>query len=322
MSVPLADYTRNPQYGTTRDGFGKGLVEAAEKHPNLIGLCADLTESTRMEWFADKYPERFVEMGVAEENMVGVAAGLALGGKKAVAASYAVFSPGNSLGPLRSSVCYSNLDVKIIGGHSGMSAGPDGATHQALEDLAVMRTLPNMTVVVPCDQEEARKAMLALADQVGPGYLRTGKHSVLTITTPETPFLIGRAETFQEGKDIAIIAVGVMVAPALDAAAMLEQKGISAKVINMHTIKPLDLTAIADAAQTGAIVTAEEHQVAGGLGSAVAEAVVRLPRPIPIGMVGVNDSFGESGETNDLMRKHGLNAINILDKALEVLQRK
>lgn len=204
--------------GTTRDGFGHGLVEAAEQRPEIIGLCADLTESTRMHWFREKFPKRFIEMGVAEENMIGMAAGLALGGKIPVAASYATFNPGNSWGPLRASVCYSNLNVKIIGGHSGLSAGQDGATHQGLEDLALVRVLPNMTVLVPCDEEEARKATHAMLAHSGPVYLRTSKHPIQNLTTPETPFAIGRAETLRAGSDVSIIACGNLVAPALQAA--------------------------------------------------------------------------------------------------------
>lgn len=318
----LTDYKNQPTYGTTRDGFGQGLVEAAAENPELVGLCADLTDSTRMREFQKNYPERFVEMGVAEENMIGVAAGLALGGKIPVAASYAVFSPGNSLGPLRSSVCYSNLPVKIMGGHTGLSAGRDGATHQALEDLAIMRTLPNMTVIAPCDQEEARKAIKALVKHPGPGYLRTGKHSSLNITSESTPFEIGKALMLREGTDVTIIACGTMVSQALDAADMLEYKKISAAVINLHTIKPIDVEAIVLAAEkTGAIVTAEDHQQMGGMGSAVAE-VVAAKHPVPMEFVGMDDSFGESGSSLNLMAKYRLTAPAIVNKAIQAIERK
>lgn len=306
--------------GTTRDGFGIGLKEAAAENQLVVGLCADLTESTRMHWFAQAFPERFLQMGVAEENMVGVAAGLALTGKTAVAASYAVFSPGNSLGPIRASVCYSNLPVIIVGGHAGLTTGQDGATHQALEDIAIMRSLPNMSVVVPADQEEARKAIQALIAQKSPGYIRTSKHEIAIITTRDAQFKIGQAITLKEGTDATIIACGNMVSSALSAAQALTSEGISARVLNMHTIKPLDTAAILKAAQeTKAIVTVEEHQIYGGLGSAVAEVLAQSKFHPAFKIMGVADTFGESGDGSQLLEKYGLSPTNIQDTITALL---
>jgi transketolase len=320
--MKLADYLRNPTFGSTRDGFGQGLKEAGQLNPQIVGLCADLTESTRMELFKQTFPDRFIEVGVAEQNLVGLAAGLALGGKVPFAASYAVFSPGRSWDQLRVSVCYSNLNVKIIGGHTGLTVGPDGASHQALEDIAITRVLPNLTVVVPCDQEEARKATHALATHRGPAYLRLGRDKVLSVTTDHTPFQLGVAQTLRTGSDISIIACGLMVQEALLAAEMLQHEGIQARVINVHTIKPLDVVTIINAAQeTGAIVTAEEHQLAGGLGSAIAETITQHI-PVPIEMVGVQDRFGESGNSQELLAKYDLTKEVIIKKVKKALKRK
>ncbi len=317
----LNDYLRQPTFGTTRDGFGRGLMEAAE-NPQVVVLSADLTDSMRLQAFKEKFPDRFIAMGVAEENMMGVAAGLALRGKIPVTGSFAVFSPGNSLGPLRASVCYSNLQVIIAGGHTGFSASQDGATHQALEDLAIMRTLPNMTVISPADEEESRKAILALIKNPGPGYIRVGKHQSLNLTNPRTPFKIGQALTFREGRDLTIVAIGSMVAQAIDAADVLGTRGIAARVINMHTIKPIDQAAIIKAAQeTGGIVTAEEHQKYGGLGAAVAE-VVTQNFPVPLEFVAAQDTFGESGTSRELMAKYEVDANAIVRKSLALLDRK
>lgn len=321
---PLADFKNNPTYGTTRDGFGKGLLAAGEKNPNVVVLSADLSDSMRVLEFKKSFPERFFAMGVAEENMVGVAAGLALRNKIPVTASYAVFSPGNSLGPLRASVCYSKLHVIIVGGHTGFSASQDGATHQALEDLAIMRTLPNMTVISPADENEAMKAIQALTQIKGPGYLRISKTKTLNITSVNTPFEIGKASVISgdTSNDLAIIATGNMVAEALKAANSLSGRGISAQVINMHTIKPLDTEMILSAAEkTGAIVTAEEHSILGGLGSAVAE-ILAQHLPTPIEFVGSKDVFGESGIDRELMSKYGTDADQIVQKSLAILARK
>ncbi len=308
--------------GSIRDGFGQGLVDAAEANPQIVGLCADLTESVRMNLFAQAFPERFIQVGVAEQNLMGIAAGFALAGKVPFAGSYAVFSPGRNWDQLRVSVCYSNLNVKIIGGHSGLTVGPDGATHQALEDIAMTRVLPNLTVVVPCDEEEARKATLAIAQHVGPCYLRSSRGKSPLITTTETPFELGKALTLKEGSDVTLIACGLMVAEALQAAEQLEKQNIHARIINLHTIKPIDVEAIVKAAkETAGIVTAEEHQIAGGLGSAVAE-VVTEHHPTRVLRVGMNDQFGESGQSRELLDKYGLNAQAIFEAALKVVSAK
>ena len=295
-----------------RDGFGKGLVELAEKNDKVVGMCADLTESTRMDAFASKFPDRFFEAGVSEQNMIGVAAGLALAGKIPFATSYAVFSPGRTWDQIRVSVCYTKSNVKIVGAHAGVTVGPDGATHQALEDIAIMRVLPNMTVIVPADALEAQKATLALGLFNGPAYLRLSREKSSVVTTSATPFKIGKALTMLEGKDVTIIACGLMVAVAIEAAQKLEDK-YQITVINMHTIKPLDTETVLHAAKkTGAIVTAEEHQIAGGLGSAVAEYLSESC-PTPVVRVGVNDRFGESGTPQELMDHYGLGVRDMIE---------
>lgn len=304
-----------------RDGFGEGLVEAAKIDKNVVGLCGDLVESTRMQPFAEAFPERYFEIGVAEQNMAGIAAGLALAGKVPFIASYAVFSPGRNWDQIRVSICYSQSNVKIVGAHAGISVGPDGATHQALEDIAITRVLPNMTVVVPTDNIEAKKATLAIAEHRGPTYIRFGREKTPVVTTKETPFKLGKALPILVGKDVTIIACGQMVARAIEAAEKLHGK-VSVGVINMHTIKPIDKEAIVDAAKrSGAIVTAEEHQITGGLGGAVAE-VLGEHFPVPLERVGIKDTFGESGDPNVLMNHYGL-AVDDLIKAVEhVIRRK
>lgn len=300
---------------TTRDGFGQGLLEAAEADPTIVGLCADLTESTRMNYFAKRFPDRFIQVGVAEQNLAGLAAGFALAGKIPFAASYACFHPANSWGVIRTSICYSNLNVKIIGGHAGLSTGEDGATHQSLEDIATMRVLPNMTVIVPADGEEARKATLAAAKHVGPVYLRTSKFESGNITSAHTPFDIGKAIFLKPGNDVTIIACGVMVARALQAAIELERHGISAAVVNMHTIKPLDTQAIDFALNRSPyIVTLEDHQIIGGLGSAIAEYLAQSSTRSQICIVGVNDSFGQSGKSTELLDHYGLSIAKIVSR--------
>lgn len=309
--MKLLDFKNNPTYGTTRNGFGLGLKEAGLENTQVVALCADLTESTRVSWFKDTFPDRFFEMGVAEENMIGVAAGLALQGKIPFASSYASFIVNNALGPIRASVCYTNANVKIIGGHSGFSAGPDGATHQGLEDIATMRVLPNMTVVVPCDQEEARKATLAIAQKKGPYYLRVGKQKTLNITSIDTPFELGKALTIKEGNDITIISCGAMIEECLKAAYDISNN-YSVEVINMHTIKPLDHKLILDSAKkTGYILTVEDHQKNGGLGSAVAELLSQANIEVAFKILGVDNSFGESGTVKDLLKKHHLTSADI-----------
>ena len=302
----------------TRNGYGEGLVIAGEKNKNVVVLCADLTDSTRSKAFKEKFPNRFVEMGVAEQNMATVASGMAAMGKIPFISSYAVFSPGRNWEQIRTTICYNNVPVKIAGAHSGISVGPDGATHQALEDIAITRALPNMTVIVPGDSIETKKATIAAAKTKGPVYLRFAREKTPIFTTEDTPFEIGKAEILREGKDLTIIACGPVLYEALLAANILEKQGISAQVINNHTIKPIDKKTIVSAARmTGAIVTVEEHQVTGGLGSAVAEAIADT-WPVPIARIGVQDRFGESGKPEELLEKYGLTAKNIVKAARDV----
>ena len=306
----------------SRDGFGEGLVIAGEEDPNVVALCADLTESTRMEGFAEKFPQRFVEIGVAEQNLVTVASGMAHEGKIPFTASYATFSPGRNWEQIRTTICYNDVQVKIIGSHAGISVGPDGATHQALEDLAIMRALPNMIVICPADSIEAKKATLAIAKNNKPSYLRLSRDKVPVITTEQTPFEIGKAEVYYEGHDVAIIATGQMVYKALQVAKELEKHKISVRVINCHTIKPLDKKTILEAAEEcGAIVTVEEHQVIGGLGGAVSE-LVSQNFPVPIKIIGIKDRFGESGKPNELLEKFGLTKEAIMQAVTDVIRMK
>lgn len=305
-----------------RDGYGKALLELIEKNPNVIALDADVAKSTRTVWVRDKHPENFLDVGISEQDMVGTAAGLALGGMLPFAATYGVFLAGRAWDQIRTTICYNNLNVKLAGAHAGISVGPDGATHQALEDVAIMRVLPHMTVVVPCDAEETRKATLAIAAKEGPCYIRFGREGVPVVTDASTPFELGKARTCREGKDVAIIANGAMVYEAMEAAKELAKEGIEAFVINLHTVKPLDVDAVCAAAEkTGCIVTAEEHQVHGGMGSAVAE-VLSAHCPVPIEMVAVQDTFGESGQPQELMDAYGLNAAQIITNVKKVIARK
>lgn len=309
-----------PEMVYTRDGYGKGLVELGEKNDKVVVLTGDLSESTRCHWFAEKFPKRFIQVGVAEQNMMGLAAGLALSGKIPFVSSYATFSPGRAWDQLRVSVGYSKTNVKVAGAHAGISVGPDGATHQALEDIASVRCIPNFVVEVPCDWLECKKTTLAFAEYTGPCYFRFGREKIPTLTTPETPFEIGKAQIFKEGSDVAIIACGAMVYEALLAAKRLDEKGISACVVNNHTIKPLDeKTIISVAKKCGAVVTAEEHQVQGGMGSAVAECLVQN-QPVPMRFIGMQDTFGESGEPRELLDKYKMNALEIERKALELVK--
>lgn len=306
----------------TRDGYGKGLVEAGGKDDRVVVLCADLTESTRSLWFAEKFPERFVEMGVAEQNMATVAAGMANYGKIPFISSYAAFSPGRNNEQIRTTICINNVPVKIGGAHAGISVGPDGATHQALEDVALMRVLPRMTVLVPCDAVEARKATVAAAFHPGPVYIRFGREKSPVFTTEDAPFEIGKAEVYREGKDIAIIGCGMLLYNALVAAEELSKEGIEAMVINSHTVKPLDEKAIIEAAkECRAVVSVEEHQIAGGLGSAVAEVLAKN-YPVPQEFIGVQDRFGESGSPSELLEAFGLGTSHIKDAVKRVIKRK
>ncbi len=307
----------------SRDGYGKGLVELGEKNKDVVVLCADLTESTRSNWFKEKFPDRFIEVGVAEQNMMGIAAGLALSGKTPFVSSYAVFSPGRNWDQLRVSVCYTKANVKIGGMHAGISVGPDGATHQALEDISITRVLPNLTVVVPCDWIQGKKTTIAAGNATGPHYLRFGREKVPVVTTENTPFEIGVADVYVEGNDVALIACGAMVYEALIAAKQLQEKyNISATVVNCHTIKPIDTKTItAVAKKCGAVITVEEHQVNGGLGSAVAE-VLGENYPVPLKRIGMLDTFGESGTPDELFKKYKMNSNEIVKQAMEIVKKK
>ncbi len=308
---------------TLREGFGQGLVMAGEADNNIVALTADLRDSTKLTAFVEKFPKRFFEVGVAEQVLVTIAAGMAAGGKIPFAASYAVFSPGRNWEQIRTAICLNDVPVKIIGSHGGLSVGPDGSSHQVLEDIALMRTLPNMIVIVPCDSEEAKKATLEIAKNGKPSYLRLSREPAAVFTTKETPFQIGRAETFWEAKNpqVAIIAAGPVVYDAILAAKSLNKKGIDSLVLNCHTIKPIDEQAIIHAAKIcGAIVTVEDHQIAGGLGSAVAEVLVKN-YPVPMEFVGVKDSFGESGKAKELMEKYGLTKEGIIAACKKVITR-
>lgn len=306
----------------TRDGYGLGLVELGGKNEAVVALCGDLVESTRTNMFAEKFPDRFIEMGVAEQNMAGVAVGLALNGKIPFISTYAVFSPGRNWDQVRISICYNNANVKLAGGHSGISVGPDGATHQAMEDIALTRVLPRMHVFVPCDMEETRKAVHAAAEIEGPVYIRYARSATPVFTSTKTPFAAGKAQVLHEGSDIAIIAAGPIVHSALAAADQLVEQGIACRVINSPSIKPLDTQTIEQAARDcGGVVTCEEHQVHAGLGSAVAESLART-FPVPMEFVGMPDSFGESGEPAQLLEKYRMDTAAIVAAVKKVLRRK
>jgi transketolase len=306
---------------STRDGFGIALLELGESNKNIVVLSADLTESVRAHWFKEKFPERFISHGVAEQDMIGAAAGLALSGKVAFACTFGAFASGRAWDQVRVSVAYMNLNVNIAGTHGGISVGGDGATHQALEEIALMRMLPNMTVVVPADAEEAYFATKQAVDIPGPVYLRLGRSGTPTIEgKPE--FRIGSASLIREGKDVTIIACGHMVEKALEAAKKLESRNVQARVIDLHTPKPIDREAIKKAArETGAIVTVEEHTIYGGMGSAVAEVIVE-ECPVPMELMGIRDVFGLSGEPDELFEYFGLTEDNIAKKAEELVKRK
>ncbi len=306
----------------TRSGFGAGLKVLGDTNPNVVALCADLTGSLKMDAFAQAHPDRFFQMGIAEANMIGMAAGLALGGKIPFTGTFAAFSTGRVYDQIRQSVAYSNTNVKICASHAGITLGEDGATHQILEDIGLMRMLPDMTVIHPCDYNQTKAATIAIANFEGPVYLRFGRPAVPNFTAPDAPFEIGKAQQLQEGTDVSIFANGHMVWEALQAAEMLHEKGISAEVINIHTIKPLDEEAILRSVQkTKAVVTAEEHQIAGGLGELIAGLMARH-QPYPIEMVGVQDQWGQSGKPAELMAHYGLKDVNIVAAAEKVLQRK
>lgn len=306
----------------TRFGFGDGLVVLGERHDNVIVLGGDITGSVMTSLFKEKFPERFFSIGIAEQNATTIAAGLALSGKIPFFASYGAFCALRNADQLRISVAYNEANVKIGGGHAGISVGPDGATHQILEEVAFLRALPHMTMIVPADYEEAKKATIAMGEMVGPAYIRFGRSPVPLFTTPETPFELGKAIQLTDGDDVALIACGAMVWESLRAAEELAVKGIKARVINVHTIKPFDYATVTAAArECGAVVTAEEHQVHGGLGAAVAECTGKNA-PVPIEFVGVKDSFGGSGDPEELMVKFGLTWKEIYASALVAMERR
>ena len=305
-----------------RDGFGEGLLALCQERADVVVLDADVSKSTRTNWIGDRFPKQFFNMGISEQDMVGTASGLALGGMVPFVATYGVFLSGRAWDQIRTTVCYNNLPVKFGGAHAGISVGPDGATHQALEDIAITRVLPNMTVLAPCDAEEVRKATIAAATWPGPVYIRFGREPVPVITDEKSPFEIGKAVWLKTGSDVAIIACGAMVYQALQAADQLAKESIHATVVNLHTIKPMDRDSVIRAASVcGCVVTAEEHQIAGGMGSAVAETLAAAC-PVPIEFVGIHDTFGESGQPDELMEKYGLSAEVIVSAAKRALQRK
>ncbi len=311
---------------STRQGFGEGLLKAGTENENIVALSADLTESTKADLFAERFPERFIQVGVAEQNLATVASGMAAMGKIPFITSYAIFSPGRNWEQIRTTICYNNQPVKIIGSHAGISVGPDGGSHQALEDMAITRVIPNMVVISPCDSIEAKKATIACAKTNNPTYMRLARNNTSIITTEDTPFEIGKAQVFFTPDiglaQVGIIATGPILFKALIAARSLEQKGIKVKVLNLSTIKPLDSDAIiALAKETKAIVTAEDHQIAGGMGSAVTECLAQN-FIVPIEFVGVKNKFGQSGTPEELEKYYEIDTQNIIESAEKVLKRK
>jgi transketolase len=319
-------FNNDVEQAPIRKGFGQGLLLAGEADPNVVGLCADLTESTQMNLFADKFPERFVQVGVAEQNLVTIASGMAAMGKIPFCSSYAMFSPGRNWEQIRTTITYNDRKVVIVGSHAGISVGPDGGTHQALEDIALMRVMPNMDVISPCDAIEAKKATLALAKTKKPAYLRLVREKTPIITTEETPFDINKAEIYWLPEvglaQVGIIVTGGLMHRALLAAKELEQEGIKTKVMNLSSIKPIDTDAIlALVKECKAIVTVEEHQIAGGMGSAVAETLAQN-FPVPIEFIGIRDLFGQSGTPDELIEHYGMGKNSIKEAVKKVLGRK
>ena len=315
-------FDKNVEQIPIRQGFGEGLLEAGEKNLQVVGLCADLTESTKMDLFAKKFPERFIEMGVAEQNLASVASGLAAMGKIPFISSYAMFSPGRNWEQIRTTICYNNQPVKIAGSHAGISVGPDGGTHQAIEDIAITRVIPRMVVVSPCDAIEAKKATLASVDTGTPVYIRLAREKTPIITTGTTPFEIGKAQIYWQSTkpQVGIVATGALLHKALLATKELEGKGIEVEVMNLSTIKPLDEKAIIELAKkTGRIVTVEEHQISGGMGSAVAECLVKN-FPVPMKFIGVDDQFGQSGTPDELIKHYGMDTESIIKAVTKILK--
>jgi transketolase len=307
----------------TRNGFGEGLIEAGTRNKNVLAICADLAESTRMEGFKKAHPDQYIEIGVAEQLLVAMAGGLAATGKVPWIASYAMFNPGRSWEQVRTIMALNEANVKIAGAHAGVSVGPDGATHQAIEDIAIMRVIPHMMVVVPCDSVQTKKATIALSEKFGPTYLRFAREKSPIVTTEQTPFEIGKAQTFRDGNDVAIVACGILVYNALIAADELAREdGIDVRVVNNHTVKPMDEPAVVAAArECGAIVTVEEHQVAAGMGSRVAE-ILAEQHPVPIEFIGVRDQFGQSGDPLELIEYYGMGTKAIKEAVRRAYKRK
>lgn len=306
----------------TRSGFGAGLEELGQKNPNVVALCADLTGSLKMDAFKKQNPDRFFQVGIAEANMMGLAAGLTIGGKIPFTGTFANFSTARVYDQIRQSIAYSDKNVKICASHAGLTLGEDGATHQSLEDMGLMKMLPNMIVINPCDYNQTKAATIAIADYKGPVYLRFGRPAVPVFTPENQIFDIGKAIRLTEGKDVTIIATGHLVWEALQASEILEQKNISAEIINIHTIKPLDEKAILESiSKTGCVVTAEEHNYWGGLGESVARCLI-TNKPVPQEFVAVKDTFGESGKPADLMKKYGLDSESIIKAVEKVIKRK
>lgn len=322
MNMHLADLGGELVKEPNRKGFGKGLKKAGELDENVVAACADLTESTQISLFREAFPDRFIEVGVAEQNLVTVGSGLAAMGKIPFVSSYAAFSPGRNWEQIRTTICLNDQPVKIVGAHAGLSVGADGATHQMLEDIAIMRALPNMVVLAPGDSIEAEKMTLAMAKDKRPNYIRLAREASPIITSAETPFEIGKAYVYREGKDLTLIATGLMTYNALVTAEKLAKDGIEAEVVHVPTIKPLDTeTILQSARKTGAVVTCEEHQITAGLGGAVAE-LLSEEFPVPIKRVGVQDSFGESGTPDELFQKFGLTPKHIALAAHQVVEKK
>jgi transketolase len=306
----------------TRSGFGEGLAELGRTNPNVVALCADLIGSLKMDAFKNENPDRFFQVGIAEANMIGLAAGMTIGGKIPFTGTFANFSTGRVYDQIRQSVAYSQKNVKICASHAGLTLGEDGATHQILEDIGMMRMLPNMTVIVPADFNQTKQATIAIADHLGPVYLRFGRPVMPIFVKPDAEFVIGKADVLNEGTDVTIIACGHLVWKSIEAVKILAEQGISVELINMHTIKPLDEEAILKSvSKTGCVVTAEEHMMHGGLGDAVAQVLARK-LPTPHEYVAVNDSFGESGTPMELMAKYGIDTVNVVDAVKKVIGRK
>lgn len=306
----------------TRSGFGDGLLELGRKNPKVVALCADLTGSLKMNHFADEFPERFFQAGIAEANMMGVAAGMTIGGTIPFAGTFANFATGRVFDQIRQSIAYSEKNVKICASHAGLTLGEDGASHQILEDIGLMKMLPNMVVINPCDYNQTKAATHAIAEYDGPVYLRFGRPKMPIFTPADEPFVIGKAITLNEGADVSIFATGHMVWKAIEAGMILAEKGISPEIINIHTIKPIDEEAILKSvAKTRCVVTAEEHQINGGLGDSVAQLLAKK-LPAPMEMIAVNDTFGESGKPDELLKKFGLDSVDIVSAAIKVIERK